>query len=385
VSATALRHPLQAISVPFTAMDVSLVEDRATFEKMAPEWNALVERTRNEPFYRHEFIRTWIENFSPDAPLKLLVARRYGGRIVALLPLIEERIRLFGIPLRQWTSPTDVHSERFDLLAEDPEAASRAFLSTLHGLKGWDLLRITDVPPDGNAWRLYEIAGRNRLPSGIYESKRSTFIALPNSPEELQASLGSKFRGNLRRRRKLLESKGQLTLEEIKGGPELQACLEECFAIEQSGWKGKHGEPANLDRRIHGFLSTLARRTSENGSFSLYRLLLDGRPIAFQYGLTQNGVYSLLVTSYDESLKDCSPGHLLAEEVLKVCIATGRKEFDFLGCDLEWKRTWSQTSRQHSWLFVFRNGLRGRFLHYAKFRLTPTVKRLLAQVKRSKI
>jgi CelD/BcsL family acetyltransferase involved in cellulose biosynthesis len=383
LSAITARYRLHETSTQPSAaivgMDVGLIEDAATFDAMEAEWNALVERARNEPFYRHEYIRSWIENFSPDAPLKVLTGRDRSGRLVAVLPLVEERIRMFGIPLRQWASPTNVHSFRFDLLAEDKEAASRAFFAYLRVLRGWDVLRITDVPPDGNAWQLYETARQKRLPVGIYESQRSTYITLPASFEALQEALGGKFRGNLRRRRKLLETKGTVSIERTSGGPDLQAQLEECFLIEQSGWKGKRGEPANLDPRIHGFLSTLAQRTSKNGSFELFRLMLDGRPIAFHYGLTQNGVYSLLVTSYDETLRDCSPGHLLVEEVLKVCIQEGRHEFDFLGCDLEWKRTWSSTSRQHTWLFIFRNSLRGRLLHYMKFQLTPAVKRLLSR------
>jgi len=225
---------------------------------------------------------------------------------------------------------------------------------------------------------LEDVARENGFPVGRYQSQRSVYIPLPSSFEALQGALGGKFRGNLRRRRKLLEENGKISLEHFRGGPDLQARLEECFAIEQSGWKGRRGEPANLDRRIHGFYSALARRASREGSFSLFRLMLDGRPIAFQYGLTQNGIYSLLMTSYDESLRDCGPGHFLVEEVVKTCIESGQREFDFLGCDLEWKRAWSSTSRQHTWLFIFRDSLRGRFLHSMKFKLTPAVRRLRA-------
>jgi len=363
---------------------VSLVQDVHTFTRLGPEWNALVERTRNEPFYRHEFIRSWLENFRPEVPLKLLIGREPGGRLVALLPLIEEQVRMFGIPLRQWTSPTNVQSARFDFIAEDQKTASRAFFTYLRNAKDWDLLRITDLPPNGTAQRLDELAHENGLPTGTYESHRSVYIALPPSKETLQAALGGKFRGNLRRRRKLLEAKGKISFEQITGGPDLQARLDECFAIEQSGWKGKHGEPANLDPRIRGFYSALARRTSREGSFALYRLLLDGRPIAFHYGLTQDGIYSLLMTSYDESLRDCSPGHLLVEEVLRNCIATGQREFDFLGCDLEWKRAWSQTSRQHIWLFIFRDNLRGRFVHGMKFKFAPAARLLMSYWRKGK-
>jgi CelD/BcsL family acetyltransferase involved in cellulose biosynthesis len=378
---------LSATTVAFTAggvaaeadvpIDVAIVQDRETLVRLEPEWNALVAQTGNEPFYRHEYIASWIQSFTPRQPLKLLVGRNRAGRLVALLPLVEERTSICGIPATLWASPTNVHSYRFDLIAVDPASASTAFLRRLRAEKGWDGVRLTDVAPYGRAWQLHAAARDAGLPAGVYEAQRSTYISLPSSYDELASGLSAKFRSNLRRRRKLLEKKGRVSVELVTGGPELQGKLEQCFAIEQSGWKGRSGEPANHDPRIHGFYSELARRASAEGSFSLFLLHLDDRPIAFHYGLTQDGVYSLIMTSYDESLHDCSPGHLLVEEVLKVCIANGRREFDFLGCDLEWKRAWSPTARPHSWLFLFRDSLRGRLLEAIKFRWAPALRRLL--------
>src|SRR6185436_19030203 len=135
------------------------------------------------------------------------------------------------------TSPTNVQSARFDLIAENKAEASRAFFSHLRKLKGWDLLRITDIPPEGAALEFRAIAQESGFPFGVYESHRSVFIRLPSSIEGLQSMIGSKLRGNLRRRRKLLETKGKLWVEQITGGAELQDRLEECFAMEQSGWK----------------------------------------------------------------------------------------------------------------------------------------------------
>jgi CelD/BcsL family acetyltransferase involved in cellulose biosynthesis len=364
---------------PKLPLSVNIVDNAYALASLRREWNELADRTTDEPFFRHEFVQTWIENFAPQAPLKILIARDANRRLTAVLPLIEQRIKLSGIPVRLWAAPNNVHSARFDLLADDRELAGRIFGNYLHDTKGWDMLRLSEVPPDARSWQLYDAARRAGCPVGVYESQRSVYIPLPGSYDKLQAELGGKFRGNLRRRRTQLEKRGSITVEHIVGGADLQAKLEECFAIEQSGWKGKRGDAANGDPQIHGFFSTLAQRAARNGSLSLFRLLLDGRPIAFNYGLVQNGVYSLLMTSFDESLRDCSPGHLITEETLKSCISSGHREFDFLGCDLEWKLSWSQTIRQHTWLFIFSDNLRGRLLHSIKFKMTPAAKRLLAR------
>jgi hypothetical protein len=74
---------------------------------------------------------------------------------------------------------------------------------------------------------------------------------------------------------------------------------------------------------------------------------------------------------------------LLVEEVLKVCIEEGLREFDFLGCDLEWKRAWSPKSRQHTWLYIFRDSVRGQLLQRVKFRWVPAAKSLLDNLKKA--
>jgi CelD/BcsL family acetyltransferase involved in cellulose biosynthesis len=363
------------------ALEVVAVADRPAFMALEREWNALVDATRDEPFYRHEYIRLWIDNFMPGAKLRILTGRDREGRLVAALPLVDERGFLYGVPVRRLVSPTNVHSYRFDLIAKDIRPAARAFFGALAADDSWDLIRITDVPDGGNSWELYRTAGDAGLPVGSWESQRSPYVPLPSTFEALASVLSSKFKANLRRRRRRLEERGAVSVDRVTGGEELQARLEESYALERSGWKGRKGSAAAQSSRTHGFYTELAHRAASDGSLSLFFLMLDGRAIAAQYGLTRDGAYSLLMTTYDEDFKEYSPSHLLLEEVLKRCIARGLTEFDFLGCDLPWKLDWSSRSRRHHWLFIFRNTFTGRLLQRAKFELIPAARAFLGRGK----
>src|SRR5437870_1821901 len=95
----------------------SEINDRRSFAVLKAEWDALVEATHDEVFYRHDFIRTWIDNFAPEANMRILVGRDDGGKLVAVLPLIQERAFLMGAPVRQLSSAANEHSCRFDLIA----------------------------------------------------------------------------------------------------------------------------------------------------------------------------------------------------------------------------------------------------------------------------
>ena len=353
--------------------DVSII-DRPAFMLIEKEWNALVETTSDEPFYRHEFIRNWIDSFAPDARLKILIGRDRAGSLVAALPLVAERGFLYGIPVRRLVSPTNVYSCRFDLIAADRRAAADAFFRALADDDTWDVIRITDVPARGNAWDFYDEATNAGFPAGAWESQRSPFIPLPPSYDLLEARLSPKFKSNLRRRRRRLEERGAIDVELVTGGDALEERLADCFALERSGWKGRLGTAAAQSRRTRGFYTGLAHQAARGDYLSLYFLKLDGRAIAAQYGFTRRGVYSLLMTCYDEAFREYSPGHLLLEEVMKRCVTRGLSEFDFLGCDLGWKLDWSPGVRSHHWFFIFRDTRVGRTFKRAKFDWIPAVK-----------
>ncbi|HEX9991118.1 MAG TPA: GNAT family N-acetyltransferase [Chloroflexia bacterium] len=383
---TLTRKPDLSIDVllfaaPETSSTIAVTEvnDRATFISLEAEWDALVATTNAGPFYRHDFIRIWIDNFAPRTRLRILVGRDEHGTLVAALPLMQERGSLLGMPTRQLTATANFHSPRFDLLALNAGAAGRAFFRHLSTDKSWDVLRIDDVLQGGNAWHLYEAARLAGSPVGTWTSLQSPYIPLPGTYAEFQAQLSSKFRANLRRRRKKLEEMGRVTVECVTGGMELDGKLEEGYALEQSGWKGRGGTAIAQDNATWGFYTELARTASYGDHLALYFLRLDGKPIAFHYGLEYGRRYYLLKPAYDEAYRECSPGQLLMDEVLKDCVARGFEEFDFLGPDMTWKRDWTEHVRPHTWLFIFRDSPYGRLLHKAKFKLSPAAKGLVAR------
>ena len=362
---------------------VQEVNGRAAFMALAGEWDALVERGgRDELFYRHRFLRIWLDNFAPRARLRLLVARDGGGRLCAALPLLEERALQYGVPVRRLASATNAHSCRFDMLAEDGEAAARAFLAYLQADPGWDVLRLADVPEGGQAWHVPRVAREAGLPCGAWVGQRSPYVVLPETREELAGRLHAKLKANLRRRKRRLEEQGRLAVECVAGGTELESHLEQGLALERSGWKGRRGTAISQQAATRGFYTELAREAAVRDELALYFLSVGGRPVAFQYGLTYAGRYLLLKPAYDETFKECSPGQLLVDEVLGDCIARGLTEMDFLGPDMTWKRDWTERVRVHTWLHVFRDTALGRALCAAKFRWVPAVKEVAARWRR---
>ncbi len=364
-------------------MKVEESSSPSAFMALEAEWNALVEGGAALPFDRHEYIHAWIDNFARGAQLVVLTARDAAGRLVAALPLLAEMGLVCGLPARQLVATANTHSCRFDMIAEDPRAAGRAFLAYLLGKPGWELLRISDVPEGGNAWQIYRAAVERGLPVGAWESQRSPYLAFPSSYAELLEGKSPLFRANLRRRRRQLERLGTLSVERVTGLSKLAERLEEGFALEESGWKGHEGTAIAQDKSTRAFYTKLAEGAARHGYLSLFFLRLDGRPIAFHYGLAYRGIYYVPKLAYDETLKGCSPGLVLLEEAIKDGISRGLVGYDFLGAEAEWKNKWSSRVDPHHWLFIFRDTGVGHALRKAKFDWLPAAKRALRGLERT--
>jgi CelD/BcsL family acetyltransferase involved in cellulose biosynthesis len=281
--------------------------------------------------------------------------------------------------VRELVSTANPHSCRFDLVAQDPAAAAETFLAHLSADSTWDVLRLVDVPDGGAANLLHALAQQRGYPVGTWESLQSPYIPLPATYEALGTKLSAKFKANVRRRRKKLEERGTVTVDRVDGGPELEARLEEGLRLEQSGWKGERGTAIAQDKGTRGFYSELARCASYRSALALYFMRVDGKLVAFHFALEHGGKYLLLKPAYDEAVRECSPGQLLVDEVLKDNVKRGLSEFDFLGPNMTWKQDWTEQVRVHRWLYVFRNSAYGRALCAAKFRWAPMAKELVSR------
>ncbi len=354
---------------------VEEVRGRAALEGLRERWDALAARgPADAPMIRHGWISAWLDAFAPTAAPLVLVARAASGEPVGIAPFLEERRG--GVT--RLLAPANDHSGRFEwVLGPDAAGAVGALWAHLRDRVRWDVIVLRDLPREGpTSTFLDALARADRHPTGRWESQRSPRVALGGVSVDARAS--AKFRANLRRRARRLAEMGAVAIRRVGGGPDVDAALEEFLALEAAGWKGARGTAIALDPARVGFYRAIARDAAARGTLALRALLLDGRAIAFHFGLVQGGVYYLPKTAYDEALGSVSPGQLLQREVLAECEASGLSGFDFLGPDMEWKREWASSHAPHDWLYVYRPSLAGRAMHTLKHRVRPAAKEALS-------
>jgi CelD/BcsL family acetyltransferase involved in cellulose biosynthesis len=377
-------------AVAAAGLRVEEVTERSAFAALEGEWEALRRRVGvRGPFHSARWMAVTASAIAPRS-LRLLVAHR-GGALAGVLPLMEERRRLGGVPARILRSLSDDHSQRFDAIVDGDDAAT-ALVDHLIGRGGWDAVELRDVAleDDAGVLRIERAAAARGLPTARWEAMRSPRLPLPSDPAALDKMRDAKFRANVRRRARKLEAEvGPVVLERVDGSSsraEIDEALSDGFALEAAGWKGAAGTgtaiacDARLTGRYRALAHAFARRGDRNG-LALYFLRVGGVRKAFHYALVEDGVYYLFKPGFDPQLGSYGLGHLLVDRVARDLIARGVRELDFLGDAMEWKREWTAVERPHAWRYLFAPTPFGRALASWKLRIGPRLRELAERIR----
>ena len=348
-------------------------------DALAPDWRRLCEAgPYDQPFYRPEWIRAYVAAFAPRAEV-VVITLRDAGRLVAVLPLIREVSAIGGLPARKLRSAGNTHTCRFDLVHDvrQTESIVPRLWAALLGERGWDALELNDVPAGSALGSLIAHAAAAGYCTRVAPGLTPPYLDLRGGIEGVLECLDAKFRANLRRRMRKLESRGRVdTVRSDAAGDR----LETFYMLERAGWKGAEGSAIACDSATRTFYCDIAEGGERAGTLALYALECGGRPVAMYFGVERGRRYYLLKTTYDENLRDCSPGQLLTHEVLRDLVARGCIELDLLGGMMEWKADWKPEVRALENLYVFR-GAGGIALDAINFRIRPAIAKAVRRLR----
>ncbi len=275
-------------------------------------------------FHEHWMLRAAWEALRPDAVRLLLVqdARAVGPaqRVWAAFPVAVGRVHA-ALPLpvaRLWChaySPLCT-----PLVRPGRELASLSALTawTRAELGPTATLSLDFISNDGPIRRaVSQLGPRSRSPVWtVTDYERAVYRRVAERPPGLEHVLSKHKRHELRRQRRRLAERGELTVTHLSNSEDPSDFIEEFLALEASGWKRRSGTAMACDPQSAQFFRVMARQAHARGRLRGTSIRLDGRAIAQSVDLlTRDGGFAFK-TAFDERWARYSVGVLLELEGL---------------------------------------------------------------------
>jgi CelD/BcsL family acetyltransferase involved in cellulose biosynthesis len=339
----------------------------ATIESLQEEWSDLADRVDAPPFLHPGWIAAWCHEFA-GRQVSVLAVRR-DGRLVGLVPFLEVPT---GI-----VAPTNWHTPRFGLLAEDAEA--RRELCRLLVERARHRLDVCFLYGGSDELRdLRAAAAEAGHRVQTRTCQRSPFVEVDGDWDAYEERVPSKRLREVRRRRRKLSAQGAVTIDFARpGADDLDDLLGDGFSVGGSGWKNERGTAILSSPETRSFYTEVAGWAAARGWLTLAFLRVDGRPAAFDMCLEAHGRIYVLKGGYDTELRSFAPRTILLYESLRRAFASGARSYEFLGADEKYKLPWATGTRDCIRLQSFPQSLTG-VTSYVAFRFgRPAAKRAL--------
>jgi len=307
-------------------LDVTLDCTERCFD--LPEWRDLLERDPDRQiFATPEWHALWWEEFKGGKDLFLLTMRR-ASEVVAIVPLYRkqedgQKVLRFvgGIDLTDYLGPICSLEDR-----EDVAETLAAWLVDTD--VEWDLFDAHNMPvPFGFAEYLVDRADRNGLDFELEQEETAALLPLPSDWNEYLASLGSKERHELKRKRKRLTRDFPDARVRTATDESLERDLKTFIEMHRGadGMKGHFMRP-----EIATFFERIAHSFMPLGWLQLDLLEIGERALASTFSFTFKGNFYLYNSAYEPDLSRLSPGFVLTSELVRSSIESGLRIFDFM-------------------------------------------------------
>ncbi|RMF39661.1 MAG: GNAT family N-acetyltransferase [Planctomycetota bacterium] len=363
---------------PMPALRFERVEAAPT-ASFIDTWKDLWKRcTGIQPSVQAECIIHWQRLFQPSSRIVWLLVLR-GQRAVAGLPLIERTDTRLG---RMWQLPVSSNVHAGDLLLdlqEEPEASCRELARGLSQL-GFGWIRMEEVDLDAFRWQHFLSAVRQEsLAVAIGLPSPTALIDIGDDWAAYKQSWSRNHRSALKRSWKKLAGCGKVEIECVTQAEDavLTELMEQCFALEDRGWKGAAGTSIARVPGLREYYLREAQIMRDRGHLHLWLLRLDGQIIAFEYCHVANGVCYSHKLSFDPDYQAYSPGKILRGKQLESYFADPQmKLLDTLGTMCRAKAAWATRVYRSTRLTLSTGNVWSRSTVEAYRQAQPWVRRL---------
>jgi CelD/BcsL family acetyltransferase involved in cellulose biosynthesis len=318
-------------------MQATIYTEADKFELLTDDWADLLRRSRSAPFFMHPLYQTiWWRHLGND-DLRLITIRSDQGRLLGLAPLY---LKMLPGGERQLTfvGCVDV-SDYLDVLVdgEHVEAVHQTLLDALADEDlVWDKLYLCSLPHNSlTPSRLAEAARQRGWQVEVKQQDVCPVITLPQSWDEYLAGLNKKQRHEVRRKMRRVETEAVTRWRVVESAGEVESAMELFVQLHQKSTRAKEDFWSNS---LISFFKSVTRALAAVGWLKLYFVEINGVPAAAMLAFDYSNEFLLYNSGYDpDQFAHLSPGNVLTAYTIRHAIELGRKRYDFLRGDEDYK------------------------------------------------
>ncbi|HET9129927.1 MAG TPA: GNAT family N-acetyltransferase [Terriglobia bacterium] len=325
---------------------IETITDLSHLENIAEEWNDLA-RQFDSPLLQFEWFKASIVAFSSRQSPSVVVVKN-DNRIEAIAPVTS--VGSTGFRKMEILGASELR-EPTGLLYRN-EQALRELLEGMLAAK--EPLLLARMGSDSAETRLLGELSRRWKALRLEQTSATPWIPLTGCWEEYERSISPSRRSSLRRARRRAEALGTAVTEILSPQiHQLDSWLEDLFAVEAAGWKGREGTAMKARASLRKFFSLYTLSAARTGKARLCFLRMNGKPIAALLGVIHAERFWVLKIGYDEQWAACSPGIILMHDVLRWSFDQNLKAFEFLGSNEAWLHIWTDHVHTYATQWVY--------------------------------
>jgi len=323
-------------------MHIDVIRTEDEWAEMAAEWNKLLDESiTNVPFLRHEYLTAWWQHRGggewPVSELFILTGRDSDNNLQGIAPLFLSKNHA-GDPALMLLGSIEI-SDFLDVIVKegDLETFLDEMLVYLTGPESpqWDCLDWYNLFETSSTLpALEKLSGKHNLHFQQERIQPAPYITLPTDFDEYLGTLDKRYRHELRR--KMRQASGYfipVQWYEVEDEDNLEAEVDDFIEMMREEKEKDTFLTDEMVAQIHA----IAKAAYKGGWLNLSFLKVGKEKAAGYFNFDFNDHIWVYNSSLARKFSQLSPGIALLGFILQDSIEKGRKEFDLMRGDEDYK------------------------------------------------